>query len=203
VANGTNTIVCNNTTLTPGQSKDFHVTLKVKSDQQSLCGKSMSNTAHVEMDNGLQDTNLANNDSTVPIPVVCPPPTFTISKTDNRTTIRPGDRDTYEITVTNTSPFAASATLNDQFPANQLAFQSASNGGRFDGSTITWNNLNFQPRETKTLTVQAQAHTDLMDGMVILNAVQVVNHGQERRTVNSDKHRRYRRSPIRSQFPRE
>ncbi|MBI3816827.1 DUF11 domain-containing protein, partial [Candidatus Peregrinibacteria bacterium] len=138
------------------------------------CGSVVRNSATIAT--SAREDNLDNNRSqTVMTTVQCLPPIFKIAKTDHRDTIKPGEHDTYEITVTNTSGFAASATVQDQFPSNQLTFQSASNGGRFDGSTITWNNLSFQSGEKKTLTVQAQAHGDLRDGAVITNTVQVVN----------------------------
>ncbi|MBI1812446.1 DUF11 domain-containing protein, partial [Candidatus Peregrinibacteria bacterium] len=163
------TIVCTTPHLPPGTSRSAFLHFRVS--PAASCNQVIRNMASVS--STTEDRNLRNNQTQASVFVECPPPTFTIKKTDNRDTIRPGENDTYRIMVTNTSPFAATTIITDFFPTQLLDFQSASDNGTLHGGRIVWNNLSFTPGETKTLTVQAQAHGDLSDGTVITNEAQV------------------------------
>ncbi|MBI3618938.1 DUF11 domain-containing protein [Candidatus Peregrinibacteria bacterium] len=159
-------VVCTTPSIVSGQTKT--ALLRFRVSDSVPCNGTIQNSASVSA--STPDSNPNNNQSQiVTTSIICPLPIFSITKTDHRDTIQPGDRDTYEITVTNISLFAATAIVTDLFPTQFLDFQSASNGGTLNGSIITWGNLSFQPGEVKTLTVQAQVHANLADRTVIAN----------------------------------
>ncbi len=87
---------------------------------------------------------------------------YTISKTDGRSTVRPGDRLTYTITVrNNNSGSNNNVTVRDILPS-ELRFISADGNERVSGRTITWNNVNIPAFSTRTfrLTVEVDRNAD-------------------------------------------
>ncbi len=85
---------------------------------------------------------------------------FTISKTDGRSTVRPGETLTYTITVRNSSGIAANnVTVTDTVPDEETV-RFVSDGGYRSGRFVTWRNLYFGPYETKTLTLIADVNSD-------------------------------------------
>ncbi|MDO8468365.1 MAG: hypothetical protein Q7S29_01245 [Candidatus Peribacter sp.] len=166
VLNGAGTsVLCNNFSLTNGQSRSFTIAFNVT--QNATCNGVVQNTATVSTSN---DTNPANNVSQpVSTTVQCPSPTFTITKTDNQTTVQPGGVLTYVVSVTNTSQIAATnVTVTDTLPS-LVTFQSASDGGTQAAGVVTWSGLSIAAGATKTLTVQVQVSSAASNGTVLTN----------------------------------
>ncbi|UPA22128.1 DUF11 domain-containing protein [Candidatus Peribacteria bacterium] len=84
---------------------------------------------------------------------------FTISKTDGRSTVRPGDRLTYTITVRNQSGNSTTATVRDILP-NDLRIISVGDSGRVNGRTVTWNNVHFSSFDTRTFRLTVEVEHD-------------------------------------------
>ncbi|MFA5273751.1 MAG: hypothetical protein WC353_06375, partial [Candidatus Peribacter sp.] len=85
--NGAGTsVLCNNFSLAAGQSKNFTIAFTIPQTVQ--CGSVVQNTATVSTSNDPNGTN--NTSQTIVTTVQCPTPTFTITKTDNQTTVVPG-----------------------------------------------------------------------------------------------------------------
>jgi uncharacterized repeat protein (TIGR01451 family) len=159
-----------NLSLSSGGSKPFTIALNV--NDANSCGKNVSNTASVSTQT--TDPNPANNQSTtVTTAVQCPVPTFTISKTDNRTTAAPDDMLNYVITIQNSSPTPANnITVVDQLPTS-LLFLSASDNGQHNNSTVTWSNLNIPANGSKTLTLNAKVLPSTPNQTVITNTAAI------------------------------
>jgi len=101
-------------------------------------------------------------------------PTFTISKTDNRTTVTQGETLTYAITVQNTSSVTANnVTVTDTLPSN-VSFQSATNNGSQTSGTVTWSGLTIGAGSSITLTVTVTVNNNVVNGTTITNTAQIV-----------------------------
>ena len=69
---------------------------------------------------------------------------LSISVTDGATSVAPGTRDTYTITVTNNGPDTLSSlTLSDAIPAALLNVSFTPSVGTYDVVTHTWSGLNL------------------------------------------------------------
>ncbi|MDD5026269.1 MAG: hypothetical protein PHH13_02715, partial [Candidatus Peribacteraceae bacterium] len=169
VVNG-NSVLCNNFSLTSGQSKSFVIGFYVPSTQ--VCGYSISNTATVSSSS--TDPNSSNNTSqTIATSVTCAPPTFTISKTDNAVTVQPNQNLTYQITVTNTSQTpATNVTVVDTLPALET-FVSASDGGANVGGIVTWTGLSIAAGASKTLMLYVQVSASAPNGAPLINTASI------------------------------
>ena len=90
----------------------------------------ITNTASVTVPPGVEDSNPANNNA-VDVDTLQPEVDLRISKTDDRTTVRPGEQVTYSIVVTNQGPsHVQGATVIDNFPASLtgVTYTSAATG---------------------------------------------------------------------------
>jgi uncharacterized repeat protein (TIGR01451 family) len=168
VLNGVN-VLCNNFTLTSGQSKTVIVAFNVPST--FTCNGMISNQASVST--SATDPNPANNQSaTVSTSVTCPPATFTISKTDNRTTALPGDTLNYAIIVTNTSVTnATNVTVTDTLPSN-VTFVSAT-GGTLAGNVVTFVIPAINAGQSATRMVSVTVNAGTASGTVLSNTAAV------------------------------
>src|SRR3989339_649451 len=115
--NGAGTsVLCNNFSLAPGQTKTFTITFNIPTSVS--CGSTIQNTATVSTSN---DPNGVNNTSqTVQTTVQCPVSNadLGISKSANLTSVMTGDPVTYTLTVTNSGPGTASnVVIGDALPA--------------------------------------------------------------------------------------
>ncbi|MCC6413090.1 MAG: M36 family metallopeptidase [Saprospiraceae bacterium] len=80
-----------------------------------------------------------------------------IKKTTSTPLISAGENAEFTITVTNhKTETATGVVVTDELPAG-LSFVSASNGGNFNGSTVTWNIGNMPVNQTLVLTYTAKA----------------------------------------------
>jgi uncharacterized repeat protein (TIGR01451 family) len=78
---------------------------------------------------------------------------FTISKTDDRSTVHPGDRLTYTITVRNNDGFSKNNVMVRDILPNYLTAQTASDNGHINGNTVSWDDLYMASYSTRTFTV--------------------------------------------------
>ncbi|MDD4287687.1 MAG: hypothetical protein PHN33_05060, partial [Candidatus Peribacteraceae bacterium] len=159
------TVTCSGITLAQGQSQSF--TLAFQIPISVACGAILLNNAEVH---GSNDPNCVNDLSqTVTTAVQCINPTFTISKTDGRTTAQPGETLTYMISVTNTSAVnATNVTVTDVLPT-LTTFITASDGGTASSGIVTWSNLSIAAGATKHLTVQGVVSQTAAHGAVLTN----------------------------------
>ena len=161
-------VLCDNFSLTSGQSKTVNIVFAVSSSQ--TCNSTISNAATVST--SATDPNSGNNtSSTVSATVTCNggTPTFTITKTDNRTTVNTGEALTYQITVTNSSSVnATNVDVSDILPGG-LTFVSASDGGSLSGTTIHWTIGSLTAGASKTLTLVATVPSSVAGGTVLTN----------------------------------
>ena len=99
---------------------------------------------------------------------------FTIDKTDNQTTARPGERLTYEITVRNVGNVdATDVEITDDLP-NNVDYVSSSDGGSHSNGEVTWF-IDLDAGESKTLTVRVDVDDNADDGDRIDNEACVEN----------------------------
>ncbi|MFA7681891.1 MAG: hypothetical protein WCX61_02575, partial [Candidatus Peribacteraceae bacterium] len=181
----TNVVCTHSGPLTSGSTDTFQITLK---PQQTLaCNSSITNTSSVTA--GTPDPDAIDNTSnSVQTTLLCngptDQPTFSISKTDGRTTVQPGETLTYTITVTNTSAVnATNARVNDILPS-QLTYLSSSDSGQHSSGMVTWTGLSIAAGASKTLTVQTQVQSTVPDGTIIRNVAAVgINLAQDDTTV--------------------
>jgi uncharacterized repeat protein (TIGR01451 family) len=110
-------------------------------------------------------------------------PVLTLSKTDHRDTVEPGQTSTYEITLSNSgSGNAYDVVVVDYVPDYLENITNISHGGTYDATTreITWNlgvfTGSFDPAgisavHTEVLTFEATVSADAPDGYVLHNRV--------------------------------
>jgi uncharacterized repeat protein (TIGR01451 family) len=87
-------------------------------------------------------------------------PSFFVQKTDNRSSVQPGETLTYTITIVNLSGVNASGVTVTDPLSGQLSFVSASDGGFLNSSVVTWQNLFIPAYSTRVLTVSALVKSD-------------------------------------------
>ncbi len=183
VLNGAGTsVLCNNFSLAAGQSRSFTLAFNVSAT--ATCNALIQNTATISSSN---DQNGSNNSSqTVSTAVQCPETTFTISKTDGRTTVLPGESLTYQITVTNTSAYAATNFLvTDALPSG-VTFVTASDSGTLYGSTVKWTIASLAAGASKTLIVIVTVPSSTSNGTILTNiAIAGAATAQDTTTVNT------------------
>jgi uncharacterized repeat protein (TIGR01451 family) len=103
--------------------------------------------------------------------------TFTISKSDNKTTTFGGQVLDYEIVIRNTGMTSAkNLKVTDVLPA-ALTFVSATMDGVYAGGarTVTWVIPSLASSETAILRVKAKVNIGLADGFAIQNVASVLN----------------------------
>ena len=168
------TVTCNLNSIKSGEWKTIFIAFDVS--QSIACQSTIENIASVE--SAVFDPNTSNNNniaSPTSATVTCDPTTFSITKSDGRTTVLAGETLTYSITVENTSDTNATyVTVIDTLP-NNLEFQSASTGAIVSGSgkVITWDNLSIAAHTTSTLTLSALVPNTLNAGTIISNTSEV------------------------------
>jgi len=104
--------------------------------------------------------------------VISGTPTFTITKTDGKTTVQIGDVLVYQITVTNTSSVnATNVVVTDVLPSNVTFVNS---DGTRSGNQVTWTLASLAAGTTSSpLTVVMTVPSGLSDGTVITNVATV------------------------------
>ena len=100
-------------------------------------------------------------------------PTFTITKTDNRTTVSPGETLVYTVSVTNTSAVnAANVSIRDTLPSN-VTFVSADNSGVHTAGVVDWV-VPINAGQTVSLAVEVTVNVSTPNGTVLKNNVQIL-----------------------------
>ncbi len=147
-ANGTGNI--NDTVnMASGSTITYTVTGTV---QASATGQ-LTNTATVTGPNNVTEIN-PNNNTATDIDTLNPTIDLEISKTDNVTSVDPGDQVTYIITVENNGPSSVTgAQVVDNFPSDltNISFTSTATGGATGNTTSGTGNL------AQTLTMPANS----------------------------------------------
>ena len=171
VLNGAN-ILCNNFTLVNGASKTVQIAVDVPATF-TPCDGQISNQASVST--SATDPNPGNNQSAVvQSTVTCPNVTYTISKTDGKTTVNPGETVTYTITATNTSTVNdTNVTITDTLPSN-VTFVSAS-GGTLNGNSVAFVLPSIAAGQTITRSVTVTVNANTTNGTVLTNVATVRN----------------------------
>ncbi len=102
-------------------------------------------------------------------------PTFTVTKTDNRTSAGPNETLVYSITVQNTSSVnAQNATVTDTL-SSLVSYLSSSPNATVSGQTVTWSNLFIPANGSVILTVSTLVSSTATNGAVITNTATVNN----------------------------
>lgn len=126
------------------------------------------------------DSNAANNTGT-DVDILDAAPDLVVTKTDGLTKLVPGQTATYTITVTNTGNQGATGVhLTDTFPSAPatLTFLTASNGGTFAGSQVSWANVAIPAGATITRTVQFMVIANPPAGTdTVVNTANAVDDG--------------------------
>jgi uncharacterized repeat protein (TIGR01451 family) len=100
-------------------------------------------------------------------------PTFTITKTDNRTTVSPTETLVYTVSVTNTSAVnAANVSIRDTLPSN-VTFVSADNSGVHTAGVVDWV-VPINAGQTVNLAVEVTVNASTPNGTVLENNAQVL-----------------------------
>ncbi|MFA5026716.1 MAG: hypothetical protein WC713_02490, partial [Candidatus Methylomirabilota bacterium] len=176
-----NHLVCVRPSMAAGETATIRYQARVI-NQGTCTPRSLANTANVTALSGT-DPNSGNNYSQASVQLSCPAPTFAITKTDNRTTIQPGEILSYTITVTNTSDINGSnVTVTDALPAN-VTFLSASDAGTLTSNIVTWQNLSIPAHMSKTLTATVQVEYSATNGTIITNTATVAGISAQDQTI--------------------
>ncbi|MFA5273701.1 MAG: DUF11 domain-containing protein, partial [Candidatus Peribacter sp.] len=179
---GGTSVLCAINSLAAGQSQAF--TLVFTAGSTALCSTNVLNAATIS---SADDPNSANNTSqTVTTAVQCGTPTYSITKTDGRTTVLPGESLTYQITVTNTSSYAATnVQVTDALPGG-VTYVTSSDSGILNGATVQWTLGSLAAGASKTLIVIVTVPSTASDGTVLTNiALAGTATAQDTTTVNT------------------
>ncbi|MDA1292261.1 MAG: DUF11 domain-containing protein, partial [bacterium] len=166
----TNEVICGEFDLDDGDSIEFELTFKVLNT--AICNRNIINIADVWSNHSGVNPEWSNAVSTK---VLCDA-VLVISKTDNRTTVSPGQSMLYEVLVTNTSSSdATTVTIVDTLPSN-FVFSNASAGGVYNASsrTVTWV-IDIDAFDTEILSVSGAANANAQSGNTLLNQVCIQN----------------------------
>lgn len=136
-------------------------TFSLTAQTASTATGTLTNTASVALPNGVADPSLANNSSTV-VREYLPIHDYSITKTNNTSTLVPGTQTTYTIVVTNAGPSAGTAAqVKDIMPSGLVIGTwtcTASAGSSCTAPNGTLNidtTVNLLPGGTATFTVNA------------------------------------------------
>ncbi|MCA9213673.1 MAG: DUF11 domain-containing protein [Planctomycetales bacterium] len=120
------------------------ITYTVSGTVDANASGSIVNTATVTAPTSLTESNTTNNSAT-DTDTINRQLDLTISKTDNRTTLSPGESTTYTIVVSNEGPTdATGATVTDAFSSNftSVTYTSSANGGASGNSAAGTGDIN-------------------------------------------------------------
>ncbi|QIK63723.1 DUF11 domain-containing protein [Leucobacter viscericola] len=140
--------------LAPGAKTVVKVTVKVAADAKP--GDEVLNTAVVDIPGGcVQEDACTSTDRDVL-------PKLSIVKTDHQESVKPSEKLTYDVTVTNeTSVDAENAVVTDRLPKN-VSYVSSSDGGSYDQAThtVTWSLGTLAGKAVKTVKVTVTVNAD-------------------------------------------
>ncbi|OKH30046.1 hypothetical protein NIES2119_31610 [[Phormidium ambiguum] IAM M-71] len=130
-----NSFPCTLGDIPNGQTRNLTVTLAIPENYNGP--NQINNNATVTSNN---DTDPSNNTDTVPTTITIPQRADVVAVKTGPSTVDPGGTITYNITVTNNGPSAATnVIIRDTLPAG-VTFNSASDGGTFNNGAV-----NFPP----------------------------------------------------------
>lgn len=173
---GTNTVTWPTFALDGGGgTRTFTVTARVAATLPAgvLSVTNSATGSHPDDPNPANDTSTAETD-------IDAAPDLSITKTDGADTMLTGATTTYQIVVTNLGDRGASGvTVVDELP-DEVAFDSADNGGVYDpdARTVTWDLGVVEPAATVTLSLTVTAVDPLPEGTTsVTNTVGVTDDG--------------------------
>ncbi|QIM17826.1 DUF11 domain-containing protein [Leucobacter coleopterorum] len=151
--------------LAPGATVTVKVTVKVAASAKA--GDEVINTASVDIPGGcIQEDACKTTDRDVL-------PKLEIVKTDHQETTKPGEKLTYDVTVTNkTNVDASEVIITDTLPAN-VAYVSSSDNGSYDEAThsVTWSLGTLAGNAVKTVKVTVTVNADATVGVTNVASV--------------------------------
>ena len=101
-------------------------------------------------------------------------PLFSIVKTDNRTTVQPGEQLTYEILVRNNGTTSQQdVEIVDELPS-LVDFDQASHSGTFTNGEVRWTLASIAAGQEVRLTVDVTVDPTANDGDVLYNFVEII-----------------------------
>ncbi len=149
-----NAVFCNLGTMTVGQQITLSLTLNtVNANPQTCQAGPLVNQAAVQSD--LQDTNLANNQSSFTTQMSCPNPTnadVSILKTGPASVLR-GSNITYQLSVTNNGPATASGVVVTDAVPTGLTYVSSGSGCTINNNTISCQIGTIPATQTRTVSL--------------------------------------------------
>ncbi len=172
-----NTISCSVGTVQPGQTISGQLLFSVPYSGDNCVTSTVTNIAYVTT--STQESNTGNNQSQqVSTQLLCNnggTSTFTLTKTDNRTTVNVNEDLNYEIRITNNSSTSATnVTMTDVLPS-WVTYISSSDSGYNSNQVVTWNNLSIPANSTKTVYVVARVRSDAPQNTVLTNTAYIGN----------------------------
>ncbi len=159
-------------TLAAGETKTVQVTVTVS--ESVVPGDTVRNIARVGGPEGCVDNPATpvNECESIDIDNV---PSISISKTDGKDVVLPGETSSYDLTVKNTGEYdAPKVVVTDVLPAN-LTFVSATDGGVYDAAvgTVTWSIGDLPVGAEKVVTVVATVSASAVPNEAISNTAKV------------------------------
>lgn len=169
------TVTWNLGTLAAQEVKVIHVTVTVA--QSAKGNDTVTNVATLDSDNGCTDDPSTPVDecSSIDVDYV---PAISVTKTDGKTIVKPGEELVYTITATNSSDFdAPSVTVQDTLPAN-VTFKSADNAGTEVGGVVSWDLGTLAAKSNKVVTVTVTVNADVKPGDKVANGATIDSDGK-------------------------
>lgn len=134
------------------------------------------NTAYVLPANGMTDPTQGNNTCSdkTDIPGGTASADLGVVKSDNRTTIAPGESGTYLITVINNGPATLSSfTMVDKLPPGITATKYEASEGTYNAATGEWTGITFEAGESLFLAISYTVSVSVTSGTQLLNTATV------------------------------
>jgi uncharacterized repeat protein (TIGR01451 family) len=139
----------NGITLKTGKSLTINLTGTVSA---SATG-SLTNSVTITAPSNVDDPNLSNNTAS-DVDTLTPQVDLSVSQSDGKTSIVPGNSNTYTITVTNNGPSTINNfTLNDAVPAGLLNPVFTPSSGLYNNASGLWDGLILASGNSVTLTL--------------------------------------------------
>ena len=176
------------TSLENGQSADLTLKAKVKDDVSD--GATIRNTAVIsgaedEDGNTLPDDSDLKDDVDITVENPVPVSGLVITKTADKTEVKPGESITYTIKVNNTADQEITGiTLKDYLPDKITGNMEISSNAGIDGFTsannvITWKSFSLAANASKSVKVTVKISENVENGTIITNKAEASADGYE------------------------
>ncbi len=163
--NNAGAITWNQVSLAPRESRTYIVTARIDRDAPRFYG--INAKAYVG--------SVIATDSTVVTKPGEEPGAVEVEISDALRSAKPGDLLSYTITLHNRTQSAVSNVLVNAVLPGLTDFQSASDGGQWNGSGIAWKNLTIAPLASRDVYLTARVRPDARPGSVLQASVSAKN----------------------------